>query len=154
MPGYKGHLAGAAVTYAIGLYFLMGFEPSGITMAEWFMCTCAGALFPDVDIKSKGQKLLYRILLILFGFLLLTERYQLLSFVSILAIVPMIVRHRGLFHNIWFVVFFPVTVASIIGFLFPGYQTLLYYDILFFVAGAISHLWLDLGFKRMLRIKT
>ncbi|MDR3549846.1 MAG: metal-dependent hydrolase [Candidatus Babeliales bacterium] len=151
MPGYKGHLIGGVVTYGLGLYVLSSLHPSYATMAEWLLCVLAGALFPDIDIKSKGQKLFYRFLIVLFAFLVASRRYQLLIFISILAIVPMIVRHRGLFHKLWFVVGFPLLLALCLGAFFPVYRTILLYDVLFFIAGAISHLWLDLGLRRMLR---
>jgi len=151
MPGYKGHLIGGVATYAVGLYLLNSMSPSYATMGEWLLCVLAGALFPDIDIKSKGQKLFYRFLLILFAFLLVSQRYQLLIFISIIAIVPMIVRHRGLFHKLWFVVGFPLLLALCLGAYFPIYRTVLLYDVLFFIAGAVSHLWLDVGLKRMLR---
>lgn len=152
MPGYKGHLAGGLITYACGLFLLSSFNPSFATMSEWLLCVLAGSLFPDVDIKSKGQKLLYRFLFILFFFLVITQRYQMLIFISILAVVPMIVRHRGLFHKLWFVTLLPFLFAFCITIYFPDYQSIILYDVLFFIAGAISHLWLDMGFARMLRV--
>lgn len=151
MPGYKGHLVGGAVIYAIGLFLLQSLHPAWTTMAEWLLFAFAGALFPDIDIKSKGQKVFYRILLIVFGVLLIKGRFQIFILISMLAVVPMIVRHRGMFHKLWFVVGFPSLVAIGITAYFPHYCAIVLYDVSFFIAGAISHLWLDVGLRRMLQ---
>ena len=152
MPGYKGHLIGGAVVGALGIYLLQNMRPSAVTLIEWGICALLGALFPDIDIKSKGQKVFYRMLLMVFAFLLMSKRYQLFALISILSVVPMIVRHRGLFHKIWFVIGFPLLVFWCISAYFPVYRVILLYDVSFFIAGALSHLWLDLGVRRMLRV--
>ena len=153
MPGYKGHLAGGLCVGGAGLYlaFMYGMQPTYATMAEWMLCALAGSLFPDVDIKSKGQKLLYRFLLLLFLVLLVAGHVQVFILMSILAVVPMVVRHRGLFHKLWFVIGFPLIIALCLGAYFPAYRYILLYDAIFFIAGAVSHLWLDLGLRRMLK---
>lgn len=151
MPGYKGHLVGGVAIYGLGLYALQSFNPTYATMAEWLLFALAGSLFPDIDIKSKGQKVFYRFLLIIFGILLLQGRFQLFILISILSVVPMIVRHRGLFHKLWFVILFPGLVTLVLSAYFPAYATILLYDASFFIAGAISHLWLDVGLRKMLR---
>jgi len=63
MPNYKGHLAGGVVTYCVVLCALVGTAPSFMTAGEWLLFTLAGALFPDIDIKSKGQKYFYYLVL-------------------------------------------------------------------------------------------
>ena len=152
MPGYKGHLVGGTVAGALGIVVLQQVHPSYALIAEWMVCAWAGALFPDIDIKSKGQKVFYRILLVVFAYLVMTRRFQLFMLLSVLAVVPMIVRHRGLFHKIWFVIGFPLVVAWCIASSFPVYKAILLYDVSFFIAGAISHLWLDVGLRRMLQM--
>ncbi|MCX5922487.1 MAG: metal-dependent hydrolase [Candidatus Dependentiae bacterium] len=151
MPGYKGHLVGGLIVGGLGLYVVQSLQPTYMAMAEWVLCALAGALFPDIDIKSKGQKVFYRFLLVLFGFLLIKGHIQIFILMSVLAVVPMIVRHRGLFHKLWFVVGFPTIVALCITAYFPDYRSILFYDVSFFIAGAVSHLWLDVGLRRMFR---
>lgn len=152
MPGYKGHLVGGLITYAVVAYMLKDHNPSAYMAFEWCVFACAGSLFPDVDVKSKGQKWLYWFLCIGFFILLISRRYMLLGILSIIALVPMMVRHRGLFHKLWFIIAAPSTVAYIMAGYFPKYQTVIMYDTLFFVVGAVSHLWLDLGFRRMIKM--
>jgi uncharacterized membrane protein YpjA len=70
---------------------------------------------------------------------------------SAISVVPMLVKHRGLFHRLWFVTLMPFGVWALITTYIPNYTHAAFYYTLFFVLGAISHLWLDLGIKQMLR---
>ncbi len=110
MPGYKGHLVGGVAVFSIGFYFLQPCSTSMLGAGEWLLCACAGSLFPDVDVKSKGQKYAYWLVLALLLFLIGSKNYSLLSVVSICCVTPMLARHRGLFHKTWFVVVAPLTV--------------------------------------------
>lgn len=153
MPGYKVHLAGGGALF--GLIFIIItqpiFKPPVLTAFEWLLFMLAGALFPDVDVKSKGQKLLYLFLIVLFSLLLAQGCHSTVACLAVISLIPMIVRHRGLFHNFWFVVFFPLSVGYLLGVCFPSYSSIIFVDSLFFIAGAISHLWLDRGIKKMFR---
>ncbi len=56
MANYRGHIKGGFVAFALIILFaLPHYHPSALTMLEWLLFTIAGSLFPDVDIKSKGQ---------------------------------------------------------------------------------------------------
>ena len=152
MPGYKGHLAGGAVTFSILLVLMSRIcQPTSIAMAEWFGLCLAGSLFPDIDIKSKGQKYFYWFIFFILLFLAHKKRFDILVLVSLISIVPMLVKHRGLFHRTWFIIGMPLSMWYIISCQFPAYHTQLFCDVIFFIAGALSHLWLDMGIKRMLR---
>ena len=64
MPGYKGHIVGAALAFAGTLLVVSKtYPPTPLTALQWFLLTILGALFPDVDIKSKGQGIFYRVVL-------------------------------------------------------------------------------------------
>ena len=65
MPGYRAHLVGGMAAYGITLYLLRSYCGSVFVGAEWMLFALAGALFPDIDTKSMGQKFLYQILLII-----------------------------------------------------------------------------------------
>jgi len=151
MPNYRGHLMGGVVAFGLVAYCL-SVTPTVATLIEWLIFTLAGALFPDVDIKSKGQLFLYRFLLLVFLMLILQNRLQQLAFLSVAALVPMLVKHRGLFHRVWFILLFPAVLAVSIAGYCPHYAHIIYYDALFFIAGALSHLVLDLGLRRMFRL--
>lgn len=152
MPNYKCHLVGGLCAYLIVFFGLIGAHVvSFATAFEWLLFALAGALFPDIDIKSKGQKLFYWIVLLLMIVLLARGHTQPLIIIAVLSMLPLVVRHRGIFHRLWFIIFIPVITAVILCHYFPYCHTTILYDCLFFIAGAISHLWLDLGLRRMLR---
>ena len=151
MPNYKAHLVGGFVVYGIVVCALSQNCTSLFTAAEWLGCALAGSLFPDIDIKSKGQKLFYSIFLVLFLFLIFAQKYRLLAGASVLSVVPMLVRHRGIFHRLWFVIGAPFALWFLLSVHAPYLANILLFDTVFFVAGAISHLWLDFGFRRMMR---
>jgi len=144
MPNYKGHLVGGVVAYGLALYVMSSCCASAVIAGEWFLCALAGALFPDVDVKSKGQKYFYCVVLALLLLVATNKRYDLLLVVSFFSILPMLVRHRGIFHQLWFILAVACS-AWLLGVTYAPYvgQRLLY-DLIFFVAGAISHLLLDL----------
>lgn len=153
MPNYKGHLIGGCVAFAAVLIILPPAYPTTLLTAfEWLLFTLAGSLFPDIDIKSKGQKYFYWMILILLILLLHTRRFIPLAAVSILSMIPMLSKHRGLFHRTWFIIAAPLIAWQIVALYFPAIKELFMYDMLFFIAGALSHLWLDMGLKGMIKI--
>jgi|SRR5579863_2313423 len=151
MPGYKGHLLGGCVSYALLLAVIYMYCPSYAVAARWLMCALAGSLFPDIDVKSKGQNYFYWIIFFIMLVLLAQQQLYALAFCSMVSIIPMLVRHRGIFHRWWFIVLVAVGVWLLITQYAPLYRTQLGYDVLFFIVGAFSHLWLDLGLRRMFR---
>jgi membrane-bound metal-dependent hydrolase YbcI (DUF457 family) len=152
MPNYKGHIVGGSIAFAILVYCMRSYNPTVFTAAEWFCCAIIGALFPDIDTKSKGQKLFYRIIFCCVVVLLLQMRFRAVAFVSLVALAPLLIKHRGITHSLWFILGLCGAVIANAHFFVPQYVNLLFFDTLFFFAGAISHLWLDLGFKKMFRI--
>jgi len=153
MPNYKSHLVGGVLVYSVMLCaVLYYYSPSLLAMVEWLLFALAGALFPDVDTKSKGQRWFYRILLILLVYTVYTKRFTMVAFLGMLGLLPQLVPHRGLFHRLWFIVALVVMISWISCFVMPSCRTLITLDALFFLLGAISHLWLDLGLRRMVRL--
>lgn len=150
MPGYRGHLAGATVFYGVTIYLLRSFNPSIATLIEWLACTYAGALFPDIDVKSKGQKFFYWGIVAIVAALLYQKKYMLMIGVSCLAMLPMLVRHRGLFHRLGFLAFFVASIALGLSFCWPAFIKVIWFDAVFFMLGIISHLWFDLGWRKMI----
>ena len=152
MPSYKGHLAGGIFVYLIAIYFVVSNQSISLaTGLEWLLFTLAGALFPDVDIKSKGQKFFYWIAFFLAVILLLSDHIQALIILGFICAVPLLVNHRGIFHRAWFVILVPTIIAFFSCAYLPDCSTIIFYDTIFFIVGALSHLWLDLGLVRMFR---
>jgi hypothetical protein len=152
MPGYKGHLVGGIIAFGLLFIVLMHLiftqQPSHLMMGEWLLCTLAGALFPDIDVKSKGQKYFYYVAFVCLAVLAYHQRFQMLTCFSFVMITPMLVKHRGIFHNPWFVIALPFVVWIGIASLLPQKATYLFVDTLFFIGGALSHLWLDFGTRQ------
>jgi len=154
MSNYKSHLVGGVGAYAILLIVLQRIQPvSFLSLGEWLVCALAGSLFPDIDIKSKGQKYFYYVMLLVMIILIIEHLFSLLAMCSIMAVTPMLVRHRGIFHRLWFVVLFPLTMWYAISIFVPTVSKIILFDVFFFISGSISHLWLDFGFWRMLRFR-
>jgi uncharacterized metal-binding protein len=151
MPGYKGHLVGGVITFGIVFACMYTSQVTTATALEWLGFTLAGSLFPDIDIKSKGQKYFYWIFLALFLWLIYQKMHRLLAATSVVAIAPMLARHRGLFHKTWFVVGAPFLVCAVVGIYVPLVAKPLFCATIFFVAGALSHLFLDVGPRRMFK---
>lgn len=153
MPNYKGHLAGGFIVYLLllcGLFIAR--MPSLLTAIEWLFFTLAGALFPDIDIKSKGQKYFYHVALFAFIVLAAQQRFEIITCCSFLVLSPMLVRHRGIFHHPLFVIAVPLLFWACCALvLTPSASRRLLWDAIFFIAGALSHIWLDVGTKHTLR---
>lgn len=153
MPGYKGHLVGGLVAFLIVIHVIITQKVSLAIALEWLCFTLLGALFPDIDIKSKGQKIFYKVLIVLFVILLLKKCLSALILLSLVSCLPLVVRHRGMCHELWFVVGVPLAVAFILGRYFPQFSSLVLWDALFFIVGAISHIYLDCGIKKMVKLR-
>lgn len=153
MPGYQSHLAGGAIVFAATLVCIVPYtQPTILSAGEWLLFALAGSLFPDIDIKSKGQKYFYWMIILLLLILTYTHRFIPLAIISIVSMIPLISKHRGLFHRAWFVIAAPLGIWYVLCLHYPYIKTALLLDITFFIAGALSHLWLDMGLKKMIRI--
>ncbi len=144
MPGYKAHIVGGVMTFAAISFVLNNYlQPLPVVAFQWLGATILGALFPDVDIKSKGQGIFYKGMLVCLVLLLWKRQAYLFVIMSFLALVPVLVRHRGLFHQVWFVIIMPLGIAFLVGQSFPVHSIALLQTASFFCAGALSHLILD-----------
>ncbi|HLW72749.1 MAG TPA: metal-dependent hydrolase [Candidatus Babeliales bacterium] len=154
MPGYKGHLVGGGVAFGLLFFGLVGTviaQPSLLTAGEWLLFALAGSLFPDIDIKSKGQKYFYYVIFLFFIILAAQQRFEMLTCFSFVIITPMLARHRGIFHNQWFVIAVPLILWIMVSMAMPRVSNQFFFDILFFITGALSHIWLDFGARQMIR---
>jgi membrane-bound metal-dependent hydrolase YbcI (DUF457 family) len=152
MPNYKGHLVGGFVAFLIALKIIVVQKVSFLRALEWLCFTLLGALFPDIDIKSKGQRIFYTVMSVVCIFLFVNKCFYALTVLCFISFIPLLVRHRGLCHEVWFVIGVPLCSALIISFFSPTLYRTLLWDALFFIIGALSHVYLDVGLKRMLKI--
>jgi hypothetical protein len=150
MPGYRGHLVGGSIAFAL---LCIAIRPpfSFVGQCELLLLTCLGALFPDIDTKSCGQRYFYSLLGILFAILFFYHQFIVISLLALVGIVPLIVPHRGPFHN-------PKIICCIVMICIFGLSgslsirlKYLWWQGLFFFTGALSHLLLDYGIKKFVK---
>lgn len=152
MPGYKEHIlgsmaaGGAAITATILTgYYQLDTTPLGL--AKLIGVCFLGGLFPDVDTDSKGQNILYTLLIIADGVLIYHHQYHWAAWVGWFAMLPALGHHRGWTHTWWamLIVGAPIIIipVSILG------KDVLYSFLPFYIAftiGYFSHLLLDRKF--------
>lgn len=152
MSGYRGHLVGGLITYAAVSSILIPL--TGHTVPQEFVCltlTLLGALFPDVDIKSKGQQIFYSLAAIIAAMAFIVRDWNSLAWLGIMCFFPLAVAHRGPMHNPYILIATPWIVARGLQGLFPKIHSLSPMYHIFFIAGALSHLVLDYGFFKTLK---
>jgi len=145
MPGYKTHLVGGLVSFVVTFAIAYSFKQFAVsfpTALGWFFMCLFGALFPDIDVKSKGQGFIYPILLFILLLFLRAGNMVAFTLLSIASLIPLVANHRGLFHNYLFIVGCAVIGALCIGQFFFS-STLYLASVGFFCVGAGSHLFLD-----------
>lgn len=157
MSSYRGHLFGGVlffIPFAFALAYLFDFQRISVwefslQVAILFGITLMFALFPDVDIKSKGQMLFYRIFLALDLLLIFSDHLRESAYLGLFAMLPIISKHRGWTHSVWAVIFIPLPFLLLPMF-YTQTRTLIglpYY--LAAVVGYLSHRFMDgMSFRR------
>lgn len=143
MPSYRGHLIGGIVTYLGLLHLIKYADPNVHVIMQGLLFCLLGSLFPDIDVKSKGQKIFYTLLLFFLFYCLMMHRWDLFVMLSLLGIVPLLVRHRGLFHEIWFLLFLILGIVVCLISCHGQCEALFLANGTFFFAGCLSHVLLD-----------
>lgn len=165
MANYKGHLVGAVVVNAgyVGALRLLPpdviAETNGV-LEEWqmlvglFVVAMLFGLWPDVDTNSKGQNIFFGIAFVVDVLLIWNGYLAAAAYFGLLAMTPIIGKHRGWTHGKIAMVLVPAPIALIpyLGqsSMWPAY--LVFYGAA--VAGYFSHLLLDGRIVRWFRIKT
>ncbi|MCL5436260.1 MAG: metal-dependent hydrolase [Candidatus Dependentiae bacterium] len=150
--GYRGHACISLIIF-LAVFFLgraLGMTWSLLvgTAPSIFL----GGLFPDIDTASRGRRLFTILLLALLLWCLLTRAYITALATFAVLLLPLLVRHRTIFHNLLFIGCFTALVASIFFTMHLFYlRTILLMAALFFV-GCWGHLVADFGFKGSLKM--
>jgi len=143
------HIVGGVAVWLLFAYLLQSYITSFLTLLLVLVCAIAGSLFPDIDVKSKGQKFFYCLMAPAYIYLFAQKQYALCFLVGLFALLPILTKHRGLFHRWWFL----LTCASLWGLslvrMFPHYTDLVSIGTIFFILGCLSHLLLDFGLFKM-----
>ncbi len=119
MPGYKAHMCGGVAAYVLivciaGLYALY----SSATLAEWFLSMLVGALFPDIDTKSKIQKIMYRILLVSLPLLMIYVSLAVAGVLSVFVLFLLLFHIGGCSTRGGFLLFFQRVSLSVFPIIF------------------------------------
>lgn len=152
MPNYKGHVFGGAFGFGVVIFLCALHQSSCIQLVEWFLCVVAGSLFPDIDTKSKGQKIFYSMLACAMVICVINQQLTILAGIALAAMLPLLSNHRGIFHRLWFVMLLVGLASGALIIAYPAEQQRVLYDAGFFVVGVVSHLYLDVGLKNMIRV--
>lgn len=161
MSNYKGHIIGgtvsgvvyaAVVTGAINTHIdfsSYGTNPEWIFPAILVILSILFGLWPDIDTNSKGQDIFFSGMFALSVYLIATESYKLAAFLGLLAMLPIVGKHRGWTHSRLAMILVPLPILLLPYLLEPTRPWLgaPYYGAA--VIGIMSHLLLDgLLFKR------
>lgn len=149
MPGHKTHKAFAALSFVAALGTYHAYTGGGLAQ----LCTpltlllvgfaTLGGLFPDIDIKSKGQELWYRILLVLSIYAWLCAEWELFPGLLIAAIIPPLLPHRGLTHDSLALTLLTGLLLLHIYTRYPDHFSLALALVGSFLWGALSHIAID-----------
>ena len=165
MANYRGHIAGAvAVTTVclVGASVLPGdvLGQTGGLFSDWqftaflFFIAILFGLWPDIDTNSNGQDLFFGIGFLLDIALIWNGHIEAAAYLGLLAMTPIIGKHRGWTHSKWamLVVPLPIVVVSYVyrGSLMPA-AVIIYCAA---VSGYFSHLLLDGRITKHIRFKT
>jgi hypothetical protein len=150
MPGYRAHIACAIGIYGV-LILCAGAYIGGWQLLCGGLCAIViGALFPDIDTKSKGQHYLYWIYAAALASLLMVYWcnpkqlwIDLIICLAIATIAPMLGRHRGITHAPPFIVLLGAAFWIMASGFCPAHTQQFLFLSFCFVLGALSHVWLD-----------
>jgi membrane-bound metal-dependent hydrolase YbcI (DUF457 family) len=155
MAGYKGHLAGAtlfAIGYVAALAYVFSVDAAYAQFTDLervgypavlVVLALLFGLWPDVDTDSKGRRVFYTIFFVTDLFLIVTEQFKAAAYLGLIAMLPILSRHRGWTHTWWAMLLVPspllilpylhVPERPLVGLPFYGAA----------VAGYLSHLVVD-----------
>jgi membrane-bound metal-dependent hydrolase YbcI (DUF457 family) len=164
MPGYKGHIVGAAICNTAYVGALTA-TPTNLLnnthnlvsdiqlLVGFFVISLLFGLFPDIDTNSKGQNIFYGVALAADIWLILDGRMVAAAFLGLLAMAPIVGKHRGWTHSKLAMILVPSPIVLIPYLYSPALldTALLLYGAA--VTGYFSHLLFDGMIWKKFRIK-
>ena len=168
MAGYRGHIAGASVFYAVylivlALVYAVDAAYTQFTLVElvaypvvlFGLCLMFG-LWPDVDTNSVGQDIFYAVFFLVDVVLIATKNFEEAAYLGLFAILPVLGKHRGWTHTWWAMLLIPAPLLILPYIFFPERPLwgLPFYGAA--VIGYFSHLFMDgliIPFKRKRRAR-
>lgn len=164
MANYKGHIAGGVVActvFVVIASFLPGelLTRTGGLFSDWqfvtglFVISILFALWPDIDTNSKGQDIFFTAGFLL-DILLIWQGYiEAAAYLGLLAMTPIIGKHRGWTHSKWAMLLVPLPIM-LVSFLYR--DTIVPTTVIIYgaaITGYFSHLLLDGLILKSIRIR-
>jgi membrane-bound metal-dependent hydrolase YbcI (DUF457 family) len=165
MANWRGHVAGGAI---LGTAYIAALEVAPANVVEHtkglmtdfqmlvgLMVICIlFALWPDIDTNSKGQNIFFGIAFVADILLIVNGRLEAAAYLGLIAMTPILSKHRGWTHSKPAMVLVPAPLI-IIPYLYRP-NVLLPAALLYgaAVVGYFSHLLLDGLITKHFRIKT
>ncbi|WP_045223057.1 metal-dependent hydrolase [Desulfonatronum thioautotrophicum] len=149
MPGFKAHLFGGALFFALVLTTVLWlgiYQPDQQTLLLLAGIALLSALFPDVDTDSKGRVLFYGALLLIYLALMIQGRFRLAAVLGFCALLPAVGHHRGWTHTWWAMFLVPLPILILPMVFYDRSLTSLLPFYFASVTGYASHLLLDRAF--------
>lgn len=164
MANYGGHIGGSVVicaAYVVGVIFAPAnwYDKTGGILASWqfvaalFVVAMLFGLWPDIDTNSKAQDLFLSIAFISDILLILAGRLEAAAYLGLLAMTPIVGKHRGWTHKKITMFLVPLPIA-LVPYLYQSdnlVPALLIYGAAF--SGYFSHLLLDGLIWKRFRVK-
>lgn len=124
MSGYKGHIAGALAlntVYVAAVKLAPGriLERWDISLQDWqllvglFVIAVLFGLFPDVDTNSMGQNIFYGLAFVAEIVLVVTGKFEPAAYLGLLAMTPIVGKHRGWTHSKIAMVLVPTPIVLV-----------------------------------------
>lgn len=165
MANWKGHVAGGialGVGYAAAASALPieHFAEAAGLLHDWqalaaiLVLSVLFALFPDIDTNSKGQNIFFGLALAVDILLIWTGNIQAAAYLGLVAMLPVVGKHRGWTHSKLAMVLVPLPIVAV-PYLYNDAVlpiSLIYYGAA--VAGYFSHLLLDGLIVRWFRVRS
>lgn len=124
MANYKGHVVGGLICNT-GFLALAKLAPgdqlakTNDILSNWqflvglYVIAVLFALWPDVDTNSKGQNIFYGIAFIADVLLILSGRVEAAAYLGLLAMTPIVGKHRGWTHSLWAMLLVPLPIVLV-----------------------------------------
>ncbi len=155
MANYRGHVTGAivfALLYLAFINFVFSIDilPTDREIFSGYAfpvalvgITVLFGLFPDIDINSHAQNLFYTFFFIVDVGLIISKNYQEAAYLGLIAMLPVIAKHRGWTHSKLATVIVPLPLLVLPALNNPDaiLSGMPYYGAA--VAGYVSHLFFD-----------
>lgn len=124
MANYKGHVVGGALCNTVYLGVLQAvpgsvlYQTSGI-VSHWqlvmglYVVAVLMALWPDIDTNSKGQNIFFGLGFIVDILLIVSGRLEAAAYFGLLAMTPILSKHRGWTHSKLAMLLVPLPIALV-----------------------------------------